>query len=286
MTPDFLYIGPPKSASTWLYEVMRGHPAISVPVIKDIYYFDRYFDRGAPWYEAHFANAPAGTLATGEFSHDYLYCDIAAARIAEALPDVRLMTILRQPMERALSEFRFLQRSGLVGANFETAVAGHRYDIVTKGLYGSALRPYWARFSSNRIATFVYDDLLTDAKGFANTVFAFLGVPVLTALPIAGRVNAQSAARAPRLARLAKRGARAARDMGLSGLVGRIKRHPLALRLLYKPAPNAPVVIPRRLYDELAEVFTADLHDLETLTGRRFPTLAMTHFDTNRVTLI
>ena len=282
--PTFLYIGPPKSASTWLYEVMVGHDDIHVPAVKDIYYFDRYYDKGADWYGAHFADA-GGAKAVGELSHDYLYSPEAAERIATDLPEARLITILRQPMDRTLSEFRFLQRSGLVGADFAEAVAARRGDMVGKSLYGAALAPYWARFAPDQIATFTYDALLADDTAFANEVYGFVGVGAQEQLAVEGRVNAQTAARSALLARLAKGGAETARALGLSGLVGRIKRHPLVLKALYKAPETTPVAIPQTLFDELSAAFEADLAALETLTGRRFPTLAMDRFDRSKVQL-
>lgn len=288
MLPNFLYIGPPKSASTWLYEVLAAHPQVFVPTVKDLYFFDRYYDKGLEWYAAHFAgvdHGAGGAHAVGELSHDYLYDAKAAARIAADLDAPKLITILRQPMDRTLSEFRFLQRSGLVGEDFAEALQARPEDMRGKSLYGAALAPYWAAFDPAQIATFVYDDLVTDAGAFANAVYEFLGVSALDELAVEGRVNAQSAARSAGLARLAKLGADGARALGLSGLVGRVKRHPLVLKALYKAPKTAPVQIPRAVFEDLSAAFTADLAALETLTGRKFPTLAMDRFDMGRVRL-
>src|SRR5262245_51708602 len=93
--PDFLFIGPDKCGSSWLFEVLRQHPLCFVPPAKDLYFFDRYYARGWAWYERHFAAAPTGCRARGELSHDYLFSPLAAERIAASLPEVRLLTILR-----------------------------------------------------------------------------------------------------------------------------------------------------------------------------------------------
>lgn len=284
MIPSFLYIGPPKSASTWLYETLRAHPQIFVPSAKDLYYFDRYYDRGPEWYAGFFPDQPSA-IAAGELSHDYLYSSEAAERIARDLPHAVLLLILRQPFDRALSEYMFLKRSGFDAETFDQAV--EKYDsIIGKSLYGAPLKAYWDRFAPEQVATFVYDDLLTDPEGFANTVYATLAVPPLPELAVEGRVNAQSAARSVLLARLAKSGAELARSVGLSGVVGMLKRNPYVLKMLYTPPKFEKIAISRALVDQMAETFEADIDRLENLTHRSFPTLRHAYFPKDRIEIL
>ncbi len=57
VTPNFMYIGPDKAGSSWLHEVLLIHPQVYMPVAKDLYFFDRYYDRGMSWYLSQFEGA-------------------------------------------------------------------------------------------------------------------------------------------------------------------------------------------------------------------------------------
>ncbi len=57
LLPNFLHLGPSKSGSTWLHEVLIGHPEVYLSQAKDLYFFNRYYDRGPGWYRAQFRGA-------------------------------------------------------------------------------------------------------------------------------------------------------------------------------------------------------------------------------------
>jgi len=111
--PDFLYIGPDKSGSTWLYSILNAHPQCFVPVLKDIYFFDRYYDKGWNWYSAFFEQTPKNVNVRGELSHDYLFSKLAAERIKSDLPSIKLLSILRNPVDRAYSHYLYLLTTGI-----------------------------------------------------------------------------------------------------------------------------------------------------------------------------
>ena len=91
MKPNFLFIGPDKSGSTWLYEILRQHPECYVPPIKDIYYFDKHYERGLNWYLSFFKHAELTHKAIGELSHDYLFSKTATDRIANDFPNIKMI---------------------------------------------------------------------------------------------------------------------------------------------------------------------------------------------------
>src|SRR5438093_4320202 len=112
--PDFLIIGAQRAGTTSLYRYLSRHPAVAPAVLaKGAHYFDTAFDRGLPWYRGHFPTrmtaerirAREGTFATGEGSPYYLFHPLAAERIAAALPGVKLVALLRDPVERASSHW-------------------------------------------------------------------------------------------------------------------------------------------------------------------------------------
>lgn len=264
MKPDFLFIGPDKSGSTWLYEAFRRHPEIFVPTVKDIYFFDRYYDRGFPWYEKFFAGAPPAARAVGELSHDYLFSPAAAARIRGDLPGVRLLTSLRDPADRTFSHYLYLRRSGLTRAPFREAL-DHFPELIRNSRYADHLQAYFDAFPRDRILVLFFEDLARDAEEFAGRVFDFLGVSrVRDAVP-ASPVLPASRARSYLLARLAKRGATLARALGRPELVGKVKGG-VARRLLY--AQYRGNERPRLAPDDRARLIGTFREGIERLSDR------------------
>ena len=75
--PNFLYVGPDKAGSSWLHEVLLKHPDVYLTPAKDLYFFDRYYDRGSSWYAAQFRDARQEKIV-GEVCQDYLFHPEAA----------------------------------------------------------------------------------------------------------------------------------------------------------------------------------------------------------------
>ncbi len=117
MLPDFLIIGAAKSATTWLAARLDTHPGIHISRT-EIHYFSRHHARPIAWYEAHFqAIVDEGLL--GENSNTYLYTEEAPRRIQRALPEVRLVCVLRNPTERAYSGYCMQFEKGRVTGRIE-----------------------------------------------------------------------------------------------------------------------------------------------------------------------
>lgn len=233
LKPTFLFIGPDKTGSTWLYEVLRQHPLCYVPPVKDIYFFDRHYDRGLDWYLKFFEAAPEGVLAAGELSHDYLFSPQAADRIAHDLPEVKLLTSLRDPAERAFSHYLYMIRSGRTRLDF-TAALERFPELIENSRYFKHLSAYLDRFKRDRILVLYFDALQADPRGFASDVFNFIGIPAADEIDFEQRVLPAARPRNFALARALKTGARLARGIGMTRLVGMVKRGPMT-SLAYRP---------------------------------------------------
>ena len=195
--PDFFIVGHHKSGTTALYEMLRRHPQIFMPELKETRYFAPELHPGVAehaghprtleQYKALFAAALPGQRA-GEASPSYLRSHEAAARIAELRPDARIIAILREPAsflrslhlellqdrvepERdlrraiALEQERRLQireRPGLVYADYVR--------------YVDQLRRYYEVFAPERVLVLVYDDFRADNELVVRGVLRFLGV--------------------------------------------------------------------------------------------------------------
>ena len=188
--PDFLCIGAQRCGTTTLWELLARHPRIFLPETKELHYFDDRdgsFAAGIDSYAAHFADAPDDAVC-GESSPEYLYFPEAGDRIAEALPDARLIAILRDPVERAWSHYWFNVRRGREWLSFEEALdreperiadradAKSRpwYSYVDRGRYVEQLRRFETLFGREQLLVVLLDDLRADPAGTMETVFAHI----------------------------------------------------------------------------------------------------------------
>ena len=265
--PNLVYIGPDKAASTWFFQLFRAHPEIYVTPAKDVYFFDRYFDKGLEWYSQQFEGGQ-GFPVISEISHDYLISSVAALRMRRVLPDVKLMVCLREPTDRAFSGYLHLVKSGHFSGSFEEAIDAHP-GLVDRSLYGRWINEYLQHFPRSQLCAVVFDDLKSDPQECVNDLCRQIGVSQFE-LPEQLYQNELPAGRSrcAALTRVLKRGASFARDMGLPGLVGRVKSSRITQRLLYIPYRQAErPQPPLEVVERLTEVFRADIAQVDELLG-------------------
>jgi hypothetical protein len=150
MRPDYLIIGVAKGGTTTLCAWLNEHPFVAPSAKKEIHYFDYEFFRGEDWYRSHFPleedrrgfeRAHGRPFLTGEASPTYISHAWAPQRIAQALPNVKLIVVLRDPVDRAYSHFQMTRREGEEPLEaFEEAIAAE----------DERLAPELARVARNR----------------------------------------------------------------------------------------------------------------------------------------
>jgi len=247
--PDFIFIGPDKSGSTWIHGVLKWHPEVFVAESKELEFFDHYYDRGLDWYLSYFRGTGPECQAVGEVCHNYLFSTAACERIHRHFPAVRLMVCLREPVERAFSAYLYMIRQGRITCSFEQALVAVD-ELLDHGYYAHHLEPYLIRFGRDKIFPGLFDDLQADPAAFARSMFEFLGVRPLP-LPdkLKGRTLPAARPRSTMAARSAKQIALMLRTLGFPRLVTRIKSTRFVQTALYKeyddddrPAPDEATV--------------------------------------------
>ncbi|MGH6921820.1 MAG: sulfotransferase family protein [Geminicoccaceae bacterium] len=174
--PDFVIVGATKSATTWLQRNLQQHSAVFMPGT-ETHYFSRYFERGPAWYGAFFEPAAAHQIV-GEKSNSYLDHAAAPRRLRDALPDVRLIVQLRDPIERAWAHYRAYFRRDEVGANVDRDL-GDSLDaerLHAGGLYFRHLSRFLELFPREQLCVTLYDDLDREPAGVLNRVRAHIGL--------------------------------------------------------------------------------------------------------------
>ena len=132
MLPTYLIAGTVRSGTTSLHRALRRHPEVFAPGEKELHFFDRQFDRGVGWYESLFADAP-GTGPVGEATPNYVYDDHAVERMAGVVPDARVVVLLRDPVERAYSQYWMQRSAHHETLDFADAVAAEPDRLTSPG---------------------------------------------------------------------------------------------------------------------------------------------------------
>jgi hypothetical protein len=210
--PDFLVIGAPKAGTTALHAALARHPGLYLSAVKEPKFFltdGPPPDRGGPgdvqtyrehvWrqadYEALFSAAPEGTLR-GESTPFYLYDLAAQQRIRNLIPDVKLIVILRDPVERAHSNWTHLWSAGRepIGDFLRACAEEDRrveagwsafWHYLRLGRYGEQLDHLYTLFPREQVLVFRYIRLLDEPVQVLDEICAFLGVEqgVITEIP-------------------------------------------------------------------------------------------------------
>jgi hypothetical protein len=267
MLPNYLFLGPDKSGSTWLQARLSAHPQVFLPAAKDTYFFGAEYGRGLPWYEAHFTGARAEHAIVGEICHDYLFDAAAADRIRDLIPKARLMVCLREPVERAFSAYLNLRRNGWDIGTFAEATTSHP-ELLDHSRYAKHLSTYLERFDVDQVLITWFDELAANPQAFFNTVTDALDISRqdLKASELAP-ARAAAEARSDSAARAAKRGAIMARQMGMTSLIGRIKSSERVQRVLYRPVTGSTPTLDALETERVRGLLEGDVRQLERLLG-------------------
>jgi sulfotransferase family protein len=210
MLPRFLIIGAQKSGTTTLYEYLNQHPAVARAFTQEVHFFDLNFTRGRSWYRAHFPTVlereivrrrSRQNLITGEASAYYLFHPQVCGRVRKTLPEVRLIVVLRDPVERAWAHYLDNRKIAFEDLSFEEAIAqegkrlaGERlrlqdderassfayreHSYLSRGLYLDQVSQWREVFPPEQIHIVRSEDLLfNDPASAVERVQRFLGLP-------------------------------------------------------------------------------------------------------------
>lgn len=176
--PDFVYAGTAKAASTWIYECLLDHPEVAIHEETDsLNFFDVNHHRGVDWYRDRFPPA-ASEAVGGETTTSYLHDTHAVERIADLLPDATLLFNLRNPVDRAFSQWWHGESRGYTNYDFEEVLESYPpYQMwAVPGFYATHLQRFDRHFDADQMHVLLFDDLVADDQAFIQDVFARVGV--------------------------------------------------------------------------------------------------------------
>ena len=197
--PSFIIIGTVKGGTTSLYNYLTLHPSILPAIQKEVNFFNRnhIFQKGLKWYLAHFPQIPQNlNLIAGEASPNYMYYRGAAKRAFKCLPEVKLIVILRNPIDRAISHYYMACRLGQEKRSLAESLAGE-VEIIKNipqqgfeavnflqqpagylrcGLYVYFLKQWMNVFPRERVLVLKSEEMYEEPAATMEGVFDFLGV--------------------------------------------------------------------------------------------------------------
>ena len=203
--PDFIIIGTARSGTTSLYYNICEHPCVIPAAYDEIGFFDSNYHLGINWYRSMFptqrkmeeVKKNTGFAITGEDTPFYIWNQLVANRILTTLPNARLIVLIRNPVDRAYSNYHLGLRSVTENLSFEDAIKSEldRLDTVethsennvakftiprsyiAKGFYAEQLKIWFELFSSEQLFIVNTDDFESYPQKTLNQIYSFLRIP-------------------------------------------------------------------------------------------------------------
>ncbi len=192
--PTFIIIGAQKCGTTSLYNYIIEHPEISGASQKEIHFFDQNYSKGLEWYKSQFHGK-----ITGEASPYYIFHPLCPKRIHDTIPDVKLIILLRNPIDRAISHYGHEVKLGKETLSFENALraeserlkgeeqkilANENYQSIphqhlsylSRGRYIEQIKRWYNFFEHSQILILNSEDFFLNPNNLLNSVYDFLGV--------------------------------------------------------------------------------------------------------------
>ena len=209
--PDFLGIGVQRGGTTTLQRLLEQHPGAFLPAAKELHYFSLLYALGEDWYRKQFTGATPDQRC-GEITPYYLFHPAVPARIQALLPQALLIVLLRDPVERALSQYFHSVRLGLESLELEPALAAepqrlaraeaalaaadgrHRshqeHSYLARSRYEQQLQRVEALFPAKQLLVLRSEDLFTQPEQVWGQVLTLLELEALPLPPVAQPANA------------------------------------------------------------------------------------------------
>ncbi|MEC4983987.1 MAG: sulfotransferase [Oscillatoria sp. PMC 1068.18] len=191
--PTFLIIGVQKAGTTSIYDYLQAHPQVYMSPIKEINFFEEDWENADEETKAKKPNginswekycqlfaAAQDELALGEASPNYLFkSENSAANIHFYLPDVKMVAILRNPVERAYSDYLMHVRDA-IGKPKSLVEQAQNVPLtsftIRKGFYSEQLKYFFAKFKREQIQVYLYDELVKNPVAMMQNMYSFIGV--------------------------------------------------------------------------------------------------------------
>jgi hypothetical protein len=264
---SFVAVGPQRTGTTWVYEMLLQHPALCLPeMVKETMFFGRRYDRGLDWYSTYFEHCGNHQLC-GEVAPTYFDVPEIPERIYQIAPDCVIFINLRHPVERAFSLYLHHLRKGRVSSSFREAIE-EKPRIITAGHYATHIPRWQSMFGENQVHFLFLSDIKNRPQVVLNEICARLEVdPLNQPSRVQKKVNAASIPRSRWLARCASALATLLHSFGLHWIVEGGKK--LGLKeIAYTGGEEDMPELSVKDRKQAIQVYEEDIAFVERLTGK------------------
>lgn len=197
LLPDYLIIGAQKGGTSSLQKYLVKHPKILSPSVKEVHYFDNNFDKGLRWYKSFFPFIKKRGQIFGEASPYYIYHPLVPERVKKFLPNIKIIVLLRNPVERAFSHYKMEVKNGNEKRSFEKALEWEENNInsykelvengqksfehqhfsyLDRGRYFLQLKRWFNYFDKENFLIINSEDFFDNPQIEISNIFTFLGL--------------------------------------------------------------------------------------------------------------
>lgn len=276
---DFVGIGASKCGTTWLGHILEEHPQICLSEPKEVNYFNdiktfrtrfkkRGFENGLSWYRKFFTHCQQ--KIKGEITNYYGIDPVAAIRIKEHNPDIKILFCLRHPVDRIWSHYQFAKHFERKENRPAVTAIREENQYIRMSLYAQTLSLYLKHFHQEQIKLIWFEDIAQRPEALLVEIFTFLGVdPSVRPKSMLKKSNpARKSYYAP-IQLFIRQFNTVAALCGLSGTIKKLKMAGLAdfvMNLTSKPLLKE--TIPEEIRQYILLQVNEDVHALERMTGK------------------
>ena len=265
--PSFFVVGPPRTGTTWIHDVLKQHVNLPSPT-KETRFFDVHFQHGLKWYRAHF---PGSSIdhPMGEIAPTYFASAQARERIAQTIPEAKLVFVFRNPVQRLISLYRVKRAYGMYSWSLEQALDLDP-ELIASGMYATSLRDWQRAFRKDQLLLTIYDDLRKEPQSYIDRLADFICIPrIALSKPQLKRSHSSEAMTEPRSYLVTRMGTTMAdwlKARRLDDVVAAVRNSSLIKLFIGGGSPFKE--LSQDVLHRLTEVFRPEVDELETILDR------------------
>jgi len=267
MIPDFVCVGPGRSGTTWLYEVLLAHPQIQLAEgIKETDFFNNNFEKGYEWYKKFFPYM-SDSLQTGEISNTYINHPDVPDHIAKYNSSCKIIICIRNPVDRIKSFYGFRVRTGLLRDPLAKVIK-ESPEFLERGLIYDKAKVYLSKFGKKNVFFVDFEKVKNDPTVLCRDLYSALGVQN-DFFPKVGKKQVNKAIE-PRFwifGRMARKLAYFLRRHEIFGLLTFLKRSDFLKGLFFKDLDKKKLTITEEDELYLRDYYKKEWTNLQKLLG-------------------
>jgi hypothetical protein len=266
--PNCLFIGPHRTGTTWIHRYLEWRGDVGLPdSVKEVWFFDRYYDRGSAWYERQFKVEDSHRTVV-EVGPGYFACEPAPQRVLETLGAIPVIVTLRHPVEQVFSSYKNMRAYGMTRQNLRETIEEYP-SLLSAARYAVHIDRWRQALGQDRVHFLLLETLREEPNDWAVKICDILGLDYRE-VPADLRRSPNASTRAPshyRLARYGWRTSRYLRSLGLHRIVESAKRAGLRHVIFGRPGTGPVPTLTDDDRQWLLDELVPDVVRLETMLG-------------------